>query len=285
MEGTTKQIQKMKRRDTKLESIYSRCLITKNVMLPITSIGKNLKQTIEENISSNYEGKCMVEGYIKPQSAKVLTYSSGIIERGIFLTFKVTFEADVCFPVEGTIVQCIAKNITKAGIRAVSATDFPSPIDVFLARDHHHKSQQFNEVKEGDTINARILGQRFELNDRQVSVIAEIVKPKPQYPNVKEMSKPKLIIEKDDEVENIAKEKSVPLGNEYSAPEEGNIYYIDEKLEDFATILKLMKDPLIIKIYESLSKEKKEEIDKLSPKGKYQYLRELARESLKKGNE
>lgn len=272
MEGATKPIQKMKRRDnTKLESIYSRCLICKNIMLPIKSIGKNLKQTIEENISANYEGKCMVEGYIKQQSTKVLTYSSGIIERGTLLTFKVTFEADVCFPVEGTVIQCVAKNITKAGVRAISATEFPSPIDVFLARDHHHTSQGFNEVKEGDIINARILGQRFELNDRQVSVIAELVKPKPQF-TPKEKSKPKLIIEKDDE----------PLGNEYSGYEEGNIYYIDEKLEDFATILRLEKDPLIIKIYESLPKEEKEKIDKLSPKHKYQYLRELARESLKK---
>ena len=234
-------------------------------MLPITTIGKNLKQTIEESISSNYEGKCMVEGYIKPQSTKLLTYSSGIIERGILLSFKVTFEADVCFPVEGTIVQCIAKNITKAGIRAISATEFPSPIDVFLARDHHHTSQGFNEVKEGDIINARILGQRFELNDRQVSVIAEFVKPKSQF-TPKEKSKPKLIIEKDTE-------------------EEENIYYIDENLEDFATILRLEKDPLIIKMYDGLSNEKKENINKLGPKGKYQYLRQLARDSLKKGGD
>jgi DNA-directed RNA polymerase subunit E'/Rpb7 len=203
MEGATKKMQKMKRRDAKLSSIYSRCLITKNVMLPITSIGKNLQQTIEENVSANYEGKCMIEGYIKPQSCKVLNYSSGIIDRGILFTFKVTFEAEVCFPVEGTLIQCIAKNITKAGIRAVSATEFPSPIDVFLARDHHRTTKHFNDVKEGDDITVRILGQRFELNDRQVSVIAELVKPKPQFITTKEISKPKLIIEDENVPENV----------------------------------------------------------------------------------
>ena len=30
----------------KLVSIYSRCLITKNISIPITSIGKNIKETI-----------------------------------------------------------------------------------------------------------------------------------------------------------------------------------------------------------------------------------------------
>ena len=169
--------QKIKRKETKLTTIYSRCLITRNIVLPITNIGKNIKEVIEENIKSNFESKCLVEGFIKPNSAKIITYSSGIIYRGSSVSFEVIFECEVCFPVEGMLVSCVAKNITKAGIRAESATDVPTPVVVFIAKDHHYNVAHFNDVKEGDKINVRVIGQRFELNDKYVSIIGELVKP------------------------------------------------------------------------------------------------------------
>ncbi len=197
----TKQIQqKYKRRELRLTSVYSRCLITRTIVIPITSIGKNIKQTIETNISSNYEGKCIVEGYVKPNSSKLISYSSGLIDRAVNIIFEVVFECEVCFLVEGTIIQCIAKNITKAGIRAESAIDIPSPIVVFIARDHHHMNQLFNTIKEGDKFQVRVIGQRFELNDNYVSVIGELIIPKADTEYGKKDKsggniKPKLIIE------------------------------------------------------------------------------------------
>ena len=176
---------KNKKKEIILSSIYSRSIITRTISLPITAIGKNLKQVIEEYISFHYEGKCVVEGFIKPQSTKIITYSSGTIKRGNFVSFDVVFECQVCFPVEGTNISCIAKTNTKAGITAESADEKPSPIIVFIARDHHYYSSQFNDVKEGDKINIRVIGQRFELNDKFVSIIGELIR----------QQKPKLIIE------------------------------------------------------------------------------------------
>jgi DNA-directed RNA polymerase subunit E'/Rpb7 len=167
---------KNKKKEMILSSIYSRSIINRNVSLPITAIGKNLQQVIEEYISFHYEGKCVVEGFIKPQSTKIITYSSGTIKRGNLVSFDIVFECQVCFPVEGTIISCIAKTNTKAGITAESADEKPSPIIVFIARDHHYYSSQFNDVKEGDKINIRVIGQRFELNDKFVSIIGELVR-------------------------------------------------------------------------------------------------------------
>jgi len=176
METTIKP--KFKKNENKIYSVYSRCLITRNIVLPISAIGKNIKENIERTISANFEGKCIVEGYIKPNSCKIITYSSGLIERSINILFEVVFECEVCFPVEGMLINCVAKNITKAGIRAESATDVPSPIIVFIAKDHHYNSTLFSEVKEGDQITVRVIGQRFELNDKYISIIGELIKPK-----------------------------------------------------------------------------------------------------------
>lgn len=165
---------KQRSKDGKLSTIYSRCLITRNIVLPITSIGANIRETINRKIHDNYEGKCLVEGFIEKNSTKIVSHSSGLIQRGTNITFVVVFECNACFPVEGTLISCIAKNITKAGIRAESSDEIPSPIVVFIARDHHYNSEQFNEIKEGDKFTARVIGQRFELNDKYVSIIAEL---------------------------------------------------------------------------------------------------------------
>ena len=199
MEVLSKQPQqKMKRREMKIASIYSRCLITRNIVLPITYICKTIKEIIEENIREQFEGKCLVEGFVKKNSTKMITYSSGMIYRGNLVSFEVVFECEVCFPVEGMLISCVAKNITKAGIRAESANDVPTPVVVFVAKDHHFNTSYFNEVKEGDKINVRVIGQRFELNDKYVSVIGELMRPTFEQETKKQAFKPKLVIENED---------------------------------------------------------------------------------------
>ena len=61
---------KKRYKDSQVRTVYTRTLITKNLMLPITAIGQNLKQTIEETIKSLVEGKCIVEGFVKPNSSE-----------------------------------------------------------------------------------------------------------------------------------------------------------------------------------------------------------------------
>lgn len=168
-----------------IRGVYSQCQITKKIILPITAIGKNLMQTIEQTISKMVGGKCVVEGFVKPDSIRVITFSSGVV-KGENIIFDVVFNCEVCFPVAGMNLNCVAKNITKAGIRAESADQSPSPFILYIARDHYYSSDAFNAVKENEKITCRVIAQRFELNDKYVSIIGELV-PVP--------FKPKLIIE------------------------------------------------------------------------------------------
>lgn len=190
---------KYKQRDNKqrdqreMKRVYSQCQITKKIILPITAISKNLMQTIERTISKQVGGRCVVEGFVKPDSIRVITFSSGIV-KGENIIFDVVFNCEVCFPVAGMNLNCIAKNITKAGIRAESVDEHPSPFILYIARDHYYSSDYFNSVQENDKITCRVIAQRFELNDKYVSIIGELVPVKELGPAKKEM-KPKLIIE------------------------------------------------------------------------------------------
>ena len=50
----SQKLSQFKKKELKIISAYSKCLITRNVSLPISAIGKNMKETIENNINANF---------------------------------------------------------------------------------------------------------------------------------------------------------------------------------------------------------------------------------------
>lgn len=156
-------------------SIYTRTLLTQKIMMPIEHVGSNIKEVLETHLKTMVEGKCCKDGYIKRNSSKIISYSCGVA-LGAFVVIEVAFECQVCFPTERTILQCVATNITKAGIRATVKGEDPSPIDIFVAKDHHYNNTaSFNKIVKGTEFEARVIGNRIELEDTCVSVIAELL--------------------------------------------------------------------------------------------------------------
>jgi hypothetical protein len=161
-------------RKPKKIGIYTQVLMTRQVYVSIIHVGDNIKQTLEKSVANSIEGKCIVEGFVKPSSTRIVSYSSGEL-RGSDVFYEIIVECLVCCPVEGMHIDCIAKNITEtAGIKA-EVDDTPSPVIIYIARDHHYNNKSFGDVKVGDNIKVRVIGQRFELNDKYISVIAELI--------------------------------------------------------------------------------------------------------------
>ena len=156
--------------------VYMNSLLSRKIHIPFKKVGKNIKELLQNKIKRDIEGKCTIEGFIKPDSTRVLTYSSGVLFEDV-IEFDVAFECLVCCPVEGMKIKCVIKNKTQAGIRAVIDEDV-SPVVIYITRDHHYNNKYFSTVEEGDEITAKVIGQRYELNDEQVSIIGEIVEPK-----------------------------------------------------------------------------------------------------------
>ena len=154
-------------------NIYFKSILEKNIYLQLSNIDNNLEKNILLVVKNKYEGKCIDDGFIKKDSINIINYSSGlIIDNNI--KFNVSFECMICYPVDGMIINCIIKNITKAGLRCELDED-NSPLVIFVARDHHYQNTEFNKLNENDKINVKIIGQRFELNDQYISVISEYI--------------------------------------------------------------------------------------------------------------
>ena len=188
-------VPKTKKKSKREKGIYLTSLITKKIAISVNMIGRNIRENLEKIIVDQVEGKCIAEGYIKRESVEIVTYSSGILKDDAAI-FDVVFTCNICLPVEGMLIDCLVKNVTKAGIRAETNEEI-SPVTIFIARDHHFSNELFAQVKENDEIRIRVIGQRFELNDRSISVIGELVdksrKLKRQTGTTKR--KPKLIIQ------------------------------------------------------------------------------------------
>jgi len=158
----------------KIYGVYNQGVLTKKIHLNIREIGKNIKKILEEKVSDIYQGRCIDEGFIKPGSISLMTYSSGVVN-GEYVSFQVIFDCMICNPVEGMLVECKVKTVTKAGIHAVHTDkEGISPLTVFIARDHHNTNAYFNSVEEDTNITVKIIGVRYELDDEYICAIASL---------------------------------------------------------------------------------------------------------------
>ena len=153
--------------------IYHHSLLTRRVSIPMIKMGGSIQQVILDSLSE-MEGKCGEEGYIKRNSIQIFNYSCGMI-KGPNVIIQVVFGCEVSNPIPDQEFECIVENNTRAGIKARLLAKGDSPFIVFLARDHHYMIPQFSDIKENEHIKVKVLGQRFEINDPKISVIATLL--------------------------------------------------------------------------------------------------------------
>lgn len=150
---------------------FTKVVLNESINIDFKYVNSNLDETLL-NILKKKEGICIEEGYVKPDSIKIINYSCGELYSN-YTKFEVTFECLISNLVESCEITCIVKLITKAGIRA-ELNEEHNPYLIFIVRDHNYNNEDFSKVKINDIIIVKVIGQRFELNDTQISVIAEL---------------------------------------------------------------------------------------------------------------
>ena len=157
--------------------LFVKSQIRRKLSLPFYKITKDviLAQLLRIELAKLVEGRCSVEGYICPNSISISSYSSGTLA-GSNIHFDIIADCLICHPDENTVIKCVAKTITQAGIRAGARflqKGNVSPIEVFLSRDMHASSRDlFSRIEENDILTVKIIGRRFVLHDTHVTIIA-----------------------------------------------------------------------------------------------------------------
>lgn len=160
-----------------MSDLFMKHVFVERLHVPFVSVGTNIEYIIKEELVEKLEGKCNKDGFIKPDSIRILSISNGEIVSDVVM-FHVTVECLLCHPMEGMKIHVKAINVTKAGIRAISADHEVSPFDVFIARDHNYTSKEFTNIVVGQMFNVNIIGSRFEIFDPTISILGDISKTK-----------------------------------------------------------------------------------------------------------
>jgi DNA-directed RNA polymerase subunit E'/Rpb7 len=176
----------------KIYGVYNKSVLTTKLILHITEVGKNARQILEQKLRTKVEGRCIEEGFIRPGSSAILNYSSGAVNSEN-IEFHVSFECMLCYPVEGMLIECVCKTVTKAGIHAqVVDDDGNMPVTVFIARDHHYLDDRINTIKENAKMLIKVVGIRFELNDPYICAIGSLAEYRKEDDDRKK--KPKIVL-------------------------------------------------------------------------------------------
>jgi DNA-directed RNA polymerase subunit E'/Rpb7 len=158
--------------------MYRRRNLTKVLKVPTAKVGKDIQETLLNLLQKDTEGICLTEGYVRPDSIKINSLSLGRIHPvSGHVMYEVGYSADILFPAEGLEFTCKVKSVMKMGVRGTLEGEIKSPFDVLIPRDHYVDDPSFQALKVGDIFQAKVIGHRYQYGDKEIFVLAEIVKP------------------------------------------------------------------------------------------------------------
>lgn len=148
-------------------NIFNKSIIREKIKVPFKNIGKNMEVYFVKYAKDKIEGRCRNEGYIRKNSCRVITYTSGIVN-GTDAIYNVVYLCEVCVPYHNMEVECYIKNITKLGIRAV-LSDVDNPMVIYISKEHHKFDLDSIPFQEDEKLTVSICGYHFEKNDEYIS--------------------------------------------------------------------------------------------------------------------
>ena len=157
-----------------------------NMKIHPKDICNDMNNVILKQLRSSKEGICSNHGYIKKNSIQLIKISCGKVEMSSFhgyLNFLVKYSALVCNPVKGNIVNAIVENINNFGILCssfIEEGDKRITILEIIIPKHSLAIQSEvdlqNNIKINDEVSIQIVGKKYQLFNKKISIIGKIVK-------------------------------------------------------------------------------------------------------------
>jgi E3 ubiquitin-protein ligase HUWE1 len=173
-----------------INNIYFNNILVKKIVVKSKYLNENINNYIFTYLKEKVEGICIDEGYIKPESVKIVKKSVGMLLGSRFtgdITYEVAYSASICNPVIGNIILCKVKFINKLGILANNG-----PLSIIIGRQIQ-KDEDFNNINIGDMIKVEVITKKFSLNDKEIRIIAKIWNENEKNSNKKNNKKEELI--------------------------------------------------------------------------------------------
>jgi DNA-directed RNA polymerase subunit E'/Rpb7 len=157
-----------------------------NVILMPNELDLDFEKTILKKIKENYENICSKYGYIKRNSIKIIKRTIGIVKNQHFngnTSFCVLCLAEICNPIQGSIIKCKVKNINKMGVLAEGFYDNIPILEIIIPSNSAGIKSEINleTLVKGQEIKIEVCGKKYQLFDKHISIIGRAIKNKDEF--------------------------------------------------------------------------------------------------------
>lgn len=221
--------------DKGTNAIFTRVLLTEKVKLEPVFLTKGYRDEVLKRLQLKVEGVCTKHGYIRPESIEIHKVCIGrleVIGLNGNTTYDVQFWADVCNPLLGSVIRCKVSNVNKFGILA----EAEGVVEAIVAKNsvNIQSDIDLDKIRIGDDILIEVLGKKFELNDKKISVIGKAVRDvSSNASEIRDKSTKRVAIE-DEEDEEVADDLDPQAGGSDTEDDESedNETDVDNEEED-----------------------------------------------------
>jgi len=157
-----------------------------NVILKPNEINQDFDKIILKKLKAIYENVCSKYGYIKNNSIKILKRSIGTIKTQHFngnVCFDVVCIAEICNPIQGSIIKCKVKAKNSLGLLAEGYYDKIPILEIIIPKiSAGIKSEvDLDTITIGQEIKIEVCGKKYQLFDKHISIIGKAIKNKAEF--------------------------------------------------------------------------------------------------------
>jgi DNA-directed RNA polymerase subunit E'/Rpb7 len=185
-------------------NIFFPSLIHSRIDILPHRLNQNIENEIMNIAKDKIEGKCVKEGFVQIGTLKIKKRSIGTVSNCHFtgaVTFDVIFEAKVCNPPKGAILETTIYRKNKLGFKCKHG-----PLDIIVPKEIHKNKDIFKNLDINNKVNIIVIGSKFNLDDSNIAIIGKLV-------NEKDINSSKIFKNKNT-INNVIIKKEVSNDNE-----------------------------------------------------------------------
>jgi DNA-directed RNA polymerase subunit E'/Rpb7 len=153
-----------------MDPVFERRELTRSVHIHAPNLQRNIHVSLLAQLRMKYEGVCIPEGFVQRRSITIIEHSLGridLIKGGLQYTVK--FQADICMPHPDQVFRATVALRSKIGLHAELL-----PMKILLPRDLHLGNGEFEDIKEAQEIEFKVVGSRFQQGDESIVVLGTL---------------------------------------------------------------------------------------------------------------
>lgn len=160
--------------------IYEKKILQDTVVIEASDLNvANIDNLILTKLVEKLKNKCTSNGIVNYETIELRGRSLGSInskDTYATINYIVKYEADICCPYEGQLINCIVDQHTDAISICYVGSESDSPLEIHLSKQNMINNKEYINLKPGDKIQIKVMAYLIETNNDKIMTIGEFIK-------------------------------------------------------------------------------------------------------------